>query len=385
VSWLGARSGFSISDAVAVAANALSSRSVGTHAETVTDALSTAATVHLLSKVEDAEAHFAALCEVEPQLLRDDVTQLRALRQAGWPVNSIPHKLLARRSREPIVRALWVLRDRVKRWERAGAGELAGHLEATVAGVVEDHDLNHVVAHVGSLGMDGELLAWSAITFETHNHIRLIWHQTNKLARSFPDRRPADLFAFGWMGLRVALRAYDPERCAFSTYACTRIKGAIRDGVRAETPIPKRLTTYMRKVARVEEDLTQELGRTPHLAEVAAHMGEELDQLKIIPRLAPAASIEELTGDGDRNEPAALVEQHDPADAAVHSARAEAIAAAMTRLSDEDAEAVRLLLLEGCTVAEAKEITGATARQLRQRWARAREVLAGELVEWAPA
>lgn len=233
-------------------------------------------------------------------------------------------------------------------------------------------------------GIDAQRLCWAVINFEAQRHVRLIWHEANKLTRVFPDRSAADLLGWGWQGLHVALRNFEPERgFRFSTYACQRISGAIRDGVRAENPVPKRLLTFQRKVAHAEEELTVVLGRVPELAEVAAKMGEGDEALAILSRLGAPASIDEIAMSETRSmEVAELVDVNDPADHAVALAQREAIEAALNDLPDDDAEIARLMLFEQLSPAEVRERTGASPRQFRQRWSRSREHLAEALADW---
>lgn len=231
-------------------------------------------------------------------------------------------------------------------------------------------------------------ISWAVITFETHKNIKLIWHQANKLERHFPDRTSADLFGWGWIGLRTALRHYDPSRgYTFSTYACTRIAGSIRDGVRSEDPVPKRLATYARKVAKAEDSLTQSMGRKPSLEEVANHIGEETEKLSIMSRLAPAASVDEIVNSASERGsfPSWLIDLADPADSALDSACASAIENALSQLPQEEREAIQLLIMEARTPTEARRVTGATARQMRQRRERGLNALRGALEPWAEA
>lgn len=229
-------------------------------------------------------------------------------------------------------------------------------------------------------------VGWALITFETHKHVNLIWHQANKLVRSFPERSASDLLGWGWVGLRTALRLFDPDLgFAFSTYACSRVIGSIRDGVRSENPVPKRLNTFTRKVAAVEAELTQRLGRSPTLEEVSASIGVELESLAILQRTAPAASVEEVvSGLGDRGVvPSWLVASQDTEDLALSSLQAEAITRALSELPEAEAQAVRLLVMEGLNPTEARQLTGATARQLRQRKERGLAALRQSLQDWS--
>jgi RNA polymerase sigma factor for flagellar operon FliA len=245
-------------------------------------------------------------------------------------------------------------------------------------------DLDTVLGKLAKDGMDAEGLCWALIGYEAQHHIGLIWHEAHKLCKRVPDTSPEDLFGWGWLGMRMAMRNFDPALgFRFATYACQRVSGAMRDGVRSEHPLPKRLTTLQRKLSRAEDELAAELGRTPTLAEVAARIGERLEVLEIAPRLQSAASIEEMQNASERNgEGWWLADETDTADSALQLLKREAVEAAMQELDAEEAEAVRLLYWEGLTVPEAREVTGATARQLRARATRGREALAVRLAEW---
>jgi RNA polymerase sigma factor (sigma-70 family) len=233
-------------------------------------------------------------------------------------------------------------------------------------------------------GVDAERLCGALINLETHRHIPLVWHQANKLAKSFPGRSPEDLAGWGWQGLRVALRQFDPGRgYAFSTYACTRIMGYMRDGIRSESPVPKRLATFSHKAARIEESLTQEQGRVPNLQAVADQLGQGLADLALLGRLGPAASLDEMVDTG-RDQTTFLVEREDPAEAAVAAVRRDAIDEALGRIPESEATAVRLLVLEGLEPRDARSRTGVSTRQLRQRRDRGLVLLRAELEEWDP-
>lgn len=231
-------------------------------------------------------------------------------------------------------------------------------------------------------------LGWALINLEGRKHINLIWHQANKLKNSFPDREASELLTFGWIGLRTALRNYNPGLgFAFSTYACTRIVGAIRDGVRAENPVPKRLGTLARKAAAVETELAQSLGRAPTMKEVGDALRVEAHTLEAIRRTRTPASIEEIIAGIDRNasnEPAWLSTGKTAEDDAVATVEAERLAVALENLAPEEAQAIRLLIMEDRSPTEAKTIAGVTARQLRQRKERALNALREELKDLEP-
>ena len=274
--------------------------------------------------------------------------------------------------------------------DQVRSGALSADLHVTW-GMVENNlasTIPEVCAKMAEHGIDGEGLRWAVITFESHKHIRLIWQQAYKLTKVMPDKNPADLIGWGWHGLRVALDKFEPHRgYTFATYACPRINGAMRDGARSEGPLPKRLTTYQRKVAKAQDDLTYRLGRVPSLAELEAELGDDANSLHLMPRLSPAASIEEMT-DGAQDRPhlahAFVHSGPDPADLAIAGAQAAAIQRALGRLPADERQAVDLLVYQGLPVAAVIEMTGIAPRMLRARKERGLAALSGLLAEWAP-
>lgn len=231
-------------------------------------------------------------------------------------------------------------------------------------------------------------IGWALIALEGRKHVNLIWHQANKLQRSYPDCEASEMLTWGWLGLRTALRNYNPGLgFAFSTYAVTRIVGAIRDGVRSENPVPKRLGTLSRTVASVEAELAQSLGRAPTLAEIGKYLNLETAQLAVLRRTKTPASIEEIIAGIDRsggNEPGWLAAGERTDERAIERIDADAIARALELLPADEAQAVRLLILEDRNPTEARQLAGVTARQLRQRKERALHALREQLAELNP-
>ena len=247
----------------------------------------------------------------------------------------------------------------------------------------ETDNLDDTIAAHTHNGIDAERLAMGAIRYEALRHDNLLWKQANDLARRF-GRHPAELRGWGWQGLVTALRRYDPDQCLFSTYAVPKISGAIRDGIRNEDVLPKRLTTFRRKVNTATETLATELGRTPTLAELAETLDAPEHHMKLIPRLDPAASIDHITDNTTAHHiPDPLKDQNDPAETAVANTTRTAILEAIAELPEEEADAVRLLILEDRPLTEVRQTTGATTRQLRLRQRRGLHALRETLVDWA--
>lgn len=267
---------------------------------------------------------------------------------------------------------------------RATSAQLQNEILSVWDSYQTNLSVDEAISFADSYGIDGERLCWAAISREGARHVLLVMKESNQAANAWPDRTSDSLLGYAWQGLRLALRNYDPERGMFSTYACPRIRGTIRDGIRSESHLPKRLTTFVRKVERTREKLRHDLGRHPTLAEVASALDMDLDRLSPIPRFASPVSYDELMSRPGAAEPPALISDDDPAIAAQLHARAEAITLAVESLPVPESEAIRLLILESVPLSEAAARAGVSPRQLRARRDRALADLAPLLSAWAP-
>jgi RNA polymerase sigma factor for flagellar operon FliA len=265
---------------------------------------------------------------------------------------------------------------------RASVGIKKRVCEASAAAMAatERKTLEEAKALLHGQGIDAERLCWAVVAVEARRHVPLLLKEANRAAADWTDRGADSLIGYAWQGLRLALYNYDPERGMFSTYACPRIRGAIRDGIRQESHLPKRLTTFIRKVDKAKEVLTHRLGRHPDLEEVAKSLDLELAKLGSLRHLGAPVSLNDLV---ERNDSFAVVSDEDPEERAIEGARREAIAAALEAIDPDDALVVRLMVLEGVSVGECQTRTGMSARQLRQRKEHGLGELETLLMEWA--
>ena len=111
-------------------------------------------------------------------------------------------------------------------------------------------------------------------------YIPLVKYVAGRLAMNLPSNVDlGDLESFGFFGLLDALEKYDAERnTKFETYATTRIRGAIIDGLRSLDWVPRSTRSKVRLVESQIYELTNDLGRTPTNDEVAAALGLSLDE-----------------------------------------------------------------------------------------------------------
>jgi RNA polymerase sigma factor (sigma-70 family) len=254
--------------------------------------------------------------------------------------------------------------------------------------VVDGSQLGDAVAAVVTDALPAAELLDAVVVFESHRHINLVWHQAHRYAPRM-RREPEDLFGWGWHGLKVALTRYDPTRNAFSTYACACIVSKIRDGVRADMPIVKKMLTLRNKVSAAETQLTADLGRMPTLEEVAGHLHEDVERLKLLQvqlALADSSSIDELTRfePDSAHTPSWLADESEsPAEAALRAETVARVQLALADLEPFDAQVVQLLVVEEQPMRLVCEALGVTQRQLRQHRDRIFATLSGELQDLA--
>jgi RNA polymerase sigma-B factor len=127
------------------------------------------------------------------------------------------------------------------------------------------------------------------------------------LARRFAGRGEPldDLVQVGTIGLIKAVDRFDTERgVEFSTYATPTVVGEIKRHFRDKgwtVRVPRRLQELRAALSSATSDLTQSMGRSPTVAELAAHLkiGEEdvLEGLESA-NAYTAVSIEASDGEG---------------------------------------------------------------------------------------
>lgn len=225
--------------------------------------------------------------------------------------------------------------------ERLTASYRHPALDATVPVGVP---LREMLTALGDDDCDLRAAAAAVVRFESCHHLGLVWKVAHRLAPLY-DVPARQLIADGWHGLLLALYRYDPRRWEFSTYAVRRMVGAIRDGLRADSPVPKRLTTLARAAARVEDELTASLNRSPTQEEFLEALGELGQYAPLLPRLASALPLPHMPMEGTplRRD---LVDPVSAEAGALDRLRREDINAALAALPPQQRSAVKACFLE---------------------------------------
>lgn len=102
-------------------------------------------------------------------------------------------------------------------------------------------------------------------------HVGLVHYLARRLHSTLADDADLDeLVSAGLAGLLAAADAFDTSRgLAFSTYAATRIRGAMLDELRRVDPLTRGARSRARRLEHVRDALAQSLHRAPTAHELA--------------------------------------------------------------------------------------------------------------------
>jgi RNA polymerase sigma-B factor len=208
-------------------------------------------------------------------------------------------------------------------------------------------------------------------------------------ARYRHTREPLDdLRQVAVIGLLKAIDRYDPSRgCAFSSFAVPTILGEVRrylrdhgNGIR----LPRHLQELGPRLTAAADELGPTLGRTPTVAELAAHLDvSEEDVLDVYGGLA-ASRLEPLDAPFPSSERGtSLADVVGAEDEGFARAENAAVAATyLARLTPSDGQVVRLYFEADLTQSQIGAITGVSqmqiSRVIRRSLARLRAMTGAE-------
>jgi len=206
-------------------------------------------------------------------------------------------------------------------------------------------------------------------------HIPLLRHIVGRMSFDLPgglDRD--DLFGFGMIGLISAADSWEPERgLKFSTYAYTRIRGAILDELRRMDFLPRGRRERVRDVERTLQRLEQKKGLPPSPEEIAEELGITADEVDEV-FLTALSAMQTSLDDGPSESLAALLsdpESLDPVGSAEWEEMKELLVEAIGSLPEQEKTVITAYYGEDLLLKEISEILGVTESRVSQIHSRA--------------
>ena len=193
------------------------------------------------------------------------------------------------------------------------------------------------------------------------------------LASKFKNRGESleDLVQVGTIGLIKAIDRFDPERgLEFTTYATPTIMGEIKRHFRDKgwsVRVPRRLQELSAKVNQATDELTNQLQRSPSVAEIADYLGSTVDEVLEAMESSSAYSSVPLEGGGggEDDETPSVIDHYateDP-DLAASDDRI-VLEQAIADFSPREREVVQMRFEEGLTQVEIAERLGISQVQV---------------------
>ncbi len=219
----------------------------------------------------------------------------------------------------------------------------------------------------------------------------LVKYVAGRLAIGLPASvQKDDLISYGIFGLMDALERFDYQRgIKFETYAISRIRGSIWDGLRAMDWVPYSVRQKAKEVEQVYASLEAQLGRSATDEEVCQVMSLSPTQFqKLITETSSTSLLsldEQLGGEGGEHEGLKLMDliQDHQAEDPNTVAEFEEIKAILTETIEKLPERERLVIAlyyyEGLTLKEIGQVLGVTESRISQMHSKAILRLRGRL------
>jgi RNA polymerase sigma factor FliA len=207
-------------------------------------------------------------------------------------------------------------------------------------------------------------------------HLSLVHFVARRMAARTSAAEYGELVSAGALGLMSALEAFDPTRgYAFSTYAVTRIKGAILDDLRRQDWMPRSSRSRSRRLAAARIQLQSRHLRAPRPAEVAFELGLDLetywrwcDELDApAPDAVPTSPGRDVQAGGAGDLPAyEPTEDASPERRLLREEERARVRTAIEELPEREQKVLALCYYEELTLKEVGELLGVTESRISQ-------------------
>ncbi len=212
------------------------------------------------------------------------------------------------------------------------------------------------------------------------DHIPLV----RKIAWHVSGRSPAgieveDLIQIGMIALIEAARRYEDQGHQFSTYAGTRIRGAMIDYLRANSNMCRSALDFRKQLRRAQDKLMKRSGRNPSESELATEMG--LEPAEFLARFDQAADVQMESMDEVYSEHSIwFASQDEGADTVLEREQlAKLVQHGIGALSEREQLVLQLFFIEELNLEEIGAVLNVTAARICQIKKAALDSMRGKL------
>ena len=176
-----------------------------------------------------------------------------------------------------------------------------------------------------------------------------------------------ELIQVGMIGLLEASRAYDPGKgIEFENFAHSRVRGAILDEVRRLSFLPRSAVAINKSHSEATHELAADLGRTPTQAELAEHMGKDIELFHKERSQARRFETYSMEVVSDEVMNVAADSTHQPEAIVEHEQFMEALTDAIAELPEREQLLMNLYYVEELNLKEIGEVLGVTESRVSQ-------------------
>jgi len=210
------------------------------------------------------------------------------------------------------------------------------------------------------------------------HYAHMVKYVANRLAINLSSVVEIDeLISYGIEGLIDAIEKFDHKRnIKFETYAITRIRGGMIDGLRSMDWVPVSLRQKSKELEKTYASLESQLERAATDQEVAQELGISVDDLAVLLRELAATTIISLddfiSGDDANDKKKRIIDllEDDKSIDAVELVELEEVksllARSISRLPDKEKTVVYLYYYEGLTLKEIGSVLGLSESRISQ-------------------
>ncbi|HEX3011077.1 MAG TPA: FliA/WhiG family RNA polymerase sigma factor [Syntrophomonadaceae bacterium] len=223
------------------------------------------------------------------------------------------------------------------------------------------------------------------------HYAHIVKYVANRLAINLSSVVEKDeLVSYGIEGLIDAIEKFDPQRnIKFETYAITRIRGAMIDGLRAMDWVPVSVRQKSKELEKVYAQLEYRLGRAATDSEVADELGISLENLASMLKEVAAATIvsldDFLPGDEGEEKKKRIIDMldddksSDALEMVEFSEVKQILSSSISRLPEKEKTVIYFYYYEGLTLKEIGAVLNLSESRISQLHTKAILRLRGSL------